>query len=722
MNNTNQVPWYKRTYRWGQINLTEIDPTRFNIDRWREYWRETKIQGIIINAGGIVSYYPSKYTEVYKAISLGGRDLYGEIVSVAHRDGLVVLARMDSSRVHEGLFYEHPEWCAVGIDGHYYKVGDLYITCINSEYYTKFLPLILQEIIERSHPEGFADNSFSGLDRNHICYCDNCARKFYEATKMDLPKAKDWNDLTYRKWIEWSYKRRLEIWEYFNQVVKSLGGKDCLWIGMIGSDLVAESIRFRDYKAICEKAEMILLDSQTRHKDSGFQVNGEAGKLIHELLGWDKIVIESMAMYQAGSPTFRLASKPEPEVRLWVLEGFAGSICPWWHHIGAYHEDRRQYGTPKSLFCWHEENEKFLINRQPIATVGLVWSQQNIDYYGRDDAKDLFSLPWQGIRNALIQARIPYLPINIDHIEKHLEDISLLILPNLGALSDIQCESIRRFVEKGGSIIATGETSLYNEWGEMRDDFALSDLFGVHSRKSHLGSFRIERQSWDDPRWHTYLRIECRKGKYNKIFEGFEETDILPFGGRLEIVYADENSETLLTFIPPFPIYPPETAWMRISHTSLPALIVRELANGSRIAYLAADIDRCYGRDNLPDHGNLLVNLVKWGIKDNIPLKVEGKGLIDCHLYHQDQQLILHVVNLTNSETWRGPVYELIPVGPFQVSIRISESSKYSVENVYSLVTKRNMQAQLNNNWINFDIPSILDHDVIVIPLNNGRD
>lgn len=715
MNNLGESPWYKNTYRWGQINLTEIDPIRFDIAWWREYWHKTRIQGIIINAGGIVTYYPSKYTEAYRAKYLGDRDLFAEIISTAHKDGLVVLARMDSNRIHESLYYNHPDWCAIDINGNPYKIGDLYITCINSGYYEEFLPLILQEIIERYQPEGFADNSFSGLDRNHICYCHNCVRKFKEATGMNLPKSKNWDDWTYRRWIEWNYERRIEVWKHFNQITQKFGGKDCLWIGMIGSDIISESIRFRDIRAICEKAEMILLDSQTRHKDSGFQANGEAGKLIHEVLGWDKVIAESMAMYQAGDPVFRITSKPEPEVRLWVLEGFAGTIQPWWHHIGAYHEDRRQYNIAESIFRWHEENEQYLIYRQPIATVGVIWSRQNVDYYGRDDAKIRVSLPWHGIRNALIQARIPYLPVNIEHIERHLNDISLLILPNIGAMSNSQCESIRQFVKNGGSLIVTGETSLYDEWGNIRDDFALADLIGVHTRKSSLGSFSVEKQSWDDPRWHTYLRINVNKGekKYSQILDGFEETDILPFGGRLEVIYANETTETLLTFIPPFPIYPPETVWMRVPNTSLPALVIRELENGSRIVYLAADIDRCYGRDNLPDHGKLLINLIKWALKDNIPLKVEGKGLIDCHLYQQNHRLILHLVNLTNPETWRGPVYELIPIGPIQISIRLPLD--FVPKMVYASVSKANLIPKFSGEWVTFNIPSILDHELIVI-------
>ena len=76
-------------------------------------------------------------------------------------------------------------------------------------------------------------------------------------------------------------------------------------------------------------------------------------------------------------------------------------------------------------------------------------------------------------------------------------------------------------------------------------------------------------------------------------------------------------------------------------------------------------------RDYLPDHANLLANLVRWTASDNIPLSVQGPGLIDCHLYQQQGRLILHLVNLTSSGTWRSPIDELIPIGPLKVKVKL---------------------------------------------------
>jgi hypothetical protein len=197
---TTAVPWYRRTYRWGQTNLTEIDPIRYGSALWREQWRRTHIQGVIVNAGGIVAYYPSKYALHHRAEHLGERDLYGEIVAAAREDGLAVLARMDSNRANADFFVEHPDWFTVDVEGRPYRAENRFIACVNSPYYDEFLVDVLCEIIERSHPDGITDNSWSGLERGRICHCVHCARKFRDSIGMDLPRAVDWDSQAYRPW------------------------------------------------------------------------------------------------------------------------------------------------------------------------------------------------------------------------------------------------------------------------------------------------------------------------------------------------------------------------------------------------------------------------------------------------------------------------------------------------------------------------------------------
>jgi hypothetical protein len=115
------IPWYRRTCRWGQINLNELDPEHFDLEWWRGYWKRSETQGMVINAGGIVAYYPSKEPLQHQARFLNGRDLYGDLTRAAHADGLIVFARMDCGSAFEPFYKAHPDWFAVNADGEPYR-------------------------------------------------------------------------------------------------------------------------------------------------------------------------------------------------------------------------------------------------------------------------------------------------------------------------------------------------------------------------------------------------------------------------------------------------------------------------------------------------------------------------------------------------------------------------------------------------------------------------
>jgi hypothetical protein len=722
------VAWYKTVTRWGQINITEKDPAQYDIGWWRKFWKQTDTEGVIVNAGGIVAYYPTLIPLHHKAEYLQGRDLFGELCQAAHNDGLAVFARMDSNRAHEDFYRAHPDWFSIDANGKPYKAADLYITCVNSPYYEEYIPSILTEIATMYHPDAFTDNSWSGLGRESICYCENCKRSFRDKTGKNIP-FKNWDDKVYKQWIRWNYDRRLEIWDLNNRTTKAAGGDNCIWSGMNSGSISGQSRSFRDYKEIAKRADIIMLDDQSRSDATGFQHNGEIGKLVHGMLGWEKLAPESMAMYQHQRPWFRLSSKPVAEARMWMLNGIAGGIQPWWHMISAYHEDRRMHHTPAPVLRWHKANETYLLNRKPVANIGVVWSQQNIDFYGRDDVAELVDLPWRGMIQALVRSRIPHLVVHADHIDRDAAMFSVLVLPNLALMTDEHLAAVRRFVDRGGSLIATGDTSLCDEWGDPRSDYGLADLFGAHVVSSQPLKKVAPVEKMAGEAYHTYLRLtpELRgqmegphtrnepavTGKRHPILKGFEETDILPYGGLLEPLKIDNGAEALMTFIPQFPTYPPEKAYMREPKTDIPGVIINTRANGSRIVFIPADIDRQFGRFNLPDHGNLLRNIVRWAAKEDIPLEVEGAGLVDCHLYSQQNRLILHIVNVTSAATWRQPLDELIAIGPLKVKVKLP--ANVAGGKVRSLVTAQGIPANVSKGWCQFEIKSILDHEVIVI-------
>ena len=180
----------------------------------------------------------------------------------------------------------------------------------------------------------------------------------------------------------------------------------------------------------------------------------------------------------------------------------------------------------------------------------------------------------------------------------------------------------------------------------------------------------------------------------------------------MQEVEAAEGTDIPITLIPDFPAYPPETSWMRTERTQIPGLVLRS-EGGSRRAYFAADLDRRFGRDYLPDHGRLLANTIRWTAHNDVLLKVRGAGLIDCQLYRQEDRTILHLVNLSGAGSWRSPLQATIPIGPLQVSIQLpSGAAPRAVE---FLVADQVRTITLAGRWASFEIESIASHEVAVL-------
>jgi hypothetical protein len=94
-------------------------------------------------------------------------------------------------------------------------------------------------------------------------------------------------------------------------------------------------------------------------------------------------------------------------------------------------------------------------------------------------------------------------------------------------------------------------------------------------------------------------------------------------------------------------------------------------------------------------------------------LRVQGAGLVDCHLYRQQNTLILHLVNLTSSGTWRAPIDELIRIGPLDVAVKLPKGVRAAKARL--TVSTGTIPVHTNQGWARFSVKSILDHEMIFI-------
>ena len=697
--------WYERIRRFGQTNLTEIDPIDCDIEFWKDYWKKTDTQAVIVNAGGIVAYYPSKYQLQYRAQHLGDRDFFGEYAAAAKACGLAVIARMDVNRLTEDAYLAHPEWFARHKDGTPYLTQGRYQCCVNSGYYKEMVPQLLTEICERYHPEGFTDNSWTGIPRTEICYCDACKEKFRAYSGHDLPENADYANPIYRRWIEWSYQCRTENWDLFNETVRKAGGEDCLWMGMVNANFVSGHATFCDLRVISRKSKLMMVDHQSPD-GNGFEQNSLNGTVLHQLAGDNVTLAESMATYARGLQTYRRSANPALGTALWMVEGFAGGIRPWWHIVGGAQEDQRIYDLPVQQMLWHKQNEEYLYKRTSLASVGILWSQKNVEFYGQDKPRERVEHAFRGITLALTRAGLGYLPIHADDLDQQGKELSLLILPEMAVLSETQAQAIRRFAARGGSLLAIGSIGMMDETGEIRPCACLDDLMGIKTHQLSLDAIRPD-ASWEKPVLHNYLRVE---DKTHPAFAGFEKADILPLGGTLREIQPQEGTKVLGTYIPTFPIFPPEFAWMREKRTDIPVLTEHALPAGGKCIYAAWELDAAYGRTTLPDYGDLLGNLIRYLLGGNSVIEVDAPGYVDFKLYRQGDRLLVHLVNLNHT----GFQYaeNLLPIGPVTVTLRVpgfTAASVLATTDAPSLVWKA------SNNALTITLDKLTLHQLLVI-------
>ena len=110
---------------------------------------------------------------------------------------------------------------------------------------------------------------------------------------------------------------------------------------------------------------------------------------------------------------------------------------------------------------------------ETVADVALVYTHATMGFNN-----DRPAVSFMLFAQTLIQAKIPFDLI----FDEHLKDLSkyrVLVLADQECLSDEQLDLIRKFVQKGGGLVATEHTSLYTAWRWRRLEFGLHDLWPV---------------------------------------------------------------------------------------------------------------------------------------------------------------------------------------------------------------------------------------------------
>jgi hypothetical protein len=151
-----------------------------------------------------------------------------------------------------------------------------------------------------------------------------------------------------------------------------------------------------------------------------------------------------------------------------------------------------------------------------------------------------------------------------------------------------------------------------------------------------------------------------------------------------------------------------------VTRTETRELYLRDLGR-SRVVFIPWDIDRTFWDVMCVDHGRLLRNAVRWAANEPAPVEVEGRGVIDVTVWRQRDSMTVHLVNLTNPMMMKGPLREVIPVGPLTARIRIPGGAR--AKKVQLLTAGTTPRTQAAGGVLTVTVPSVEVHEVIAIDL-----
>jgi len=698
--------WYDRPMRWAQLAFVEDDPGRYNPAFWLDYFKRIHADAACLSAGGCVAFYPTKVPLHYRSKFLGDGDTFGEMVAGCRKLGMNVIARIDPHAAHQDVYDAHPDWIAVEANGQprrHWAMPTSWVTCALGPYNFELMTSVVQEIMTLYKVDGIFANrwSWSGM-----CYCQHCQRNFRDFSGLELPRtagapaegggvtvggagrgtgggrgaggrgAAGTPSDAQNQFAAWQRKRLLELYSLWDAEIRKRNPQAAFFPN--GFDQIRDGAQ----------VPILFADRQARSGNALPWQNGKSAKDARSTFGSKPIV----GLFSVGleAPYRWKDSVQNPnEIRIWAVDGIAQGFRPWVIKFNAKPLDNRWFKPVEDLFVWHWKNEKYMRNERPLARVGLVSAPRAVPDHT------------SGFYHALVEARIPFEMVPDSQFDsERVQQFKVLALPNIANLSDSQCAQLKSFVEKGGGLVATHETSLNDERGRRRNDFGLAGLFGA----SFAGNV-IERQQ------NAYLNLEDRS---HPLLAGLEDAGRMIHGVmRVEIRAAAGLRAPLMT-VPTYPDLPMEEVYQRETKTDIPGVMVRT-AGAGRVVYFPWDIDRTFWEIMNQDHGIVLANAVRWAANEEQPLRVEGPGVLDVSLWKQQASVTAHLVNMSNPMLMRGSFREILPVGPQKVRVRLPDGAK--ARNVRFLVSAAKAQWRQTGAWIETTTPPIELHEVVAIDL-----
>ena len=438
--------WMTEPVRFLQTNISEtnstVDPAAL-VSAVAEFGANT----FLLNMGGIVAQYPTKVPFHYPSLFLPpGRDLFGDVIRLAHARGIRVVGRFDLSKTQKAVFDAHPEWFFLRANGEPAIYNGLYSTCINGAYYREHAMTILAEALDRYEVDGLFFNMFGNPTADYSgvpmgpCQCGACQARYRTLYNKSVPAAAD---AEYRAFMADSAR------EVAANIAELIHRK-------------RPRAAFLTY--IKDHTDGIMSESNTAVGRAlplwPYSASDNVGRSIGSEPG--KIAI-NLAISFIDFP-WRYANVPRAETTLRLYQNMAHGGPPAFVVSGTMdQQDRQGLVAARPVFQWHAKHEDLYVGQKNAARVLLLATGNAASY--------------RGFFRILTERHIPFV------VSENLKWLAEPSQFDLVIAPDRVSDQIGGYLKQGGRLLVAGTTP------------PLVSIGRVFGRRSTQGYWRIHDRS-----------------------------------------------------------------------------------------------------------------------------------------------------------------------------------------------------------------------------------
>jgi hypothetical protein len=304
--------------------------------------------------------------------------------------------------------------------------------------------------------------------------------------------------------------------------------------------------------------------------------------------------------------------------------------------------------------------------------VGIYFSKASRDKAQLEE-DDSYRMSIKGLETVLVDNHIPYgFVTDSGFTLEKISGYSILCLPNTMCLSAAHVDIVKKYVENGGSLMASYKTSLYDENGDKHVDFALMEIFGL----SYTGVIK-------DTSADCYQMVRLPS---HPISAGMDADKTLYFingGNTLLTTPIDGNGEMICSYVPIIPNQYPEQAWIRITKTEYPTVYSHRYGKG-HVVYFSNQMDALVYTNGHEDYFCLMSNSLNSLCKAGWSLETDAPESVHAGLTRQVDgggRYILSFVNMGSSG--RRVIRQLNDAQGFCATLRLPAKGLVSVKTIY---------------------------------------